>query len=80
MIQHMALTCNIDARGKRARLVIGVLVLVMGLALLLFWAIPVASPLAWIVAVICLVVGAFVMFEARAGWCAIRAMGIKTRL
>jgi hypothetical protein len=24
--------------------------------------------------------GAFSLFEARAGWCAVRALGIKTRL
>jgi uncharacterized membrane protein len=76
----MALTCNIDARGKRVRFVIGVVLLGTGVALLLLWAIPAGSSLAWIVTVICLVVGAFVLFEARAGWCAIRAIGIKTRL
>jgi uncharacterized membrane protein YccC len=76
----MALTYNIDARGKRARFIIGVVLLGAGVGLLLLWAIPAGSSLAWIVTVICLVVGAFVVFEARAGWCAIRAMGMKTRL
>lgn len=76
----MALTCNIDARGKRVRLIFGMLLLVAGMALMFLWAWPAATPLPWIVAVCCVVGGAFVVFEARSGWCAIRAMGIRTPL
>jgi hypothetical protein len=74
----MALTCNIDSRGKRARLIYGVLMVLLGAALIVFWAWPQGQIWKWIVSIACLGGGAFAMFEARAGWCAIRAMGIKT--
>lgn len=72
--------CNIDARGKRIRLLGGIVCLAVGLALIAlafahvapFWAL--AGP-----GLGCAAGGAFQVFEARAGWCALRAMGIKTR-
>jgi uncharacterized membrane protein HdeD (DUF308 family) len=70
--------CNIDARGKRVRLVNGIVTLVIGLVLLIAWALPERSVLAWAVTIVALAGGAFMIFEARAGWCAIRAMGFKT--
>jgi hypothetical protein len=76
----MALTCNIDAKGKRVRLIYGLVLLVVGIALIFLWAARAGSLLSWIIAVCCLMGGAFGVFEARAGWCAIRAMGIKTPL
>jgi hypothetical protein len=76
----MGLTCNIDARGKRVRLIFGALLLAAGIALMSLWAAPAATPLPWIVAVGCVAGGAFAVFEARSGWCAIRAMGIRTPL
>ncbi len=74
----MALTCNIDARGKAARLIYGIIMLVIGLAVMLGWAWSANSPLAWAITLFCLIGGAFGIFEARAGWCVVRAMGIKT--
>ena len=74
----MPLTCNIDARGKLARLVYGVVLLILGLVLLLAWAMPAGGFWAWAVTVACLLGGAFAIFEARAGWCVVRAMGFKT--
>lgn len=74
-----AMQCNIDARGKAVRLIYGLLMLVgaavvAGLVLgqvLVGWG--------WWVAVGALAAaGALGVFEARAGWCAVRAMGIKT--
>lgn len=75
----MPLTCNIDARGKRARLIYGVLMIILGIVLAAVWAWPDAQAWwKWLVVVACIVGGGFAVFEARAGWCVIRAMGIKT--
>jgi hypothetical protein len=72
--------CNIDARGKRVRLALGLLLLVLGLVLCVSWARPVGGALAWGVTAACLLGAAFLGYEARTGWCALRAMGIKTRV
>jgi len=76
----MALTCNIDSRGKVARLVWGVLLVVGGVALAGLWAWGSGSWVRWAASAVCVLGGAFAVFEARAGWCAIRAMGIRTPL
>jgi hypothetical protein len=77
---NMALQCNIDSRGKRARLISGIVMLTMALIVAGAWAWPARSALGWAVAAVLLTVGAFTIFEARAGWCALRAMGFKTRV
>ena len=61
------------------RLVNGIIGLVVGIALLLAWAWPRGGWVAWAVTVLVLIAGAFSIFEARAGWCVVRAMGFKTR-
>ena len=76
----MPLTCNIDSRGKLARLIYGILLIVLGLLLALFWAWPDGQAWKWIVTAACLLGGAFAVFEARAGWCVMRAIGFKTPL
>jgi hypothetical protein len=76
----MALTCNIDARGKRARLISGLLQLAAAVGVAGLWGWPTGSRLAWILASVLGIGGAFTVFEARAGWCVLRAMGIKTRI
>ena len=73
-----AMQCNIDARGKRVRLINGIVTAAVGFALLRVWALPTGSTLAWVVAAAAIAGGAFMIFEARAGWCALRAMGFKT--
>jgi hypothetical protein len=78
-MRHMALTCNIDARGKRMRLINGIILFLIGLGTAVFWAWP-GHLAAWVIAAVCLLLGAFCIFEARAGWCALRAMGIKTKM
>jgi hypothetical protein len=52
----------------------------VGAVCALVWAIPSGTALAWAVSIVLLVSSAFAMFEARAGWCAVRAMGFKTRV
>jgi hypothetical protein len=74
----VALACNIDARGKVARLRIGIGLAVIGLLLTLSWALPFGGVAAWLVSGAVLLAAAFSIFEARAGWCVARAMGFKT--
>lgn len=69
--------CNIDARGKALRLFGGVILAIVGVVLLFA-----GAGRAWslIAGFSCLFGGAFMIFEGAAGWCAIRAMGVKTKL
>ena len=76
----MALACNIDAKGKAVRLRMGLVLAFVGALCALVWAIPSGTVLAWTVSIVLLVSSAFAIFEARAGWCALRAMGFKTRV
>jgi hypothetical protein len=69
--------CNIDAKGKAIRLGYGVVMLIVGVALMIFWAHTYWS---WAISIAIAVGGAFAIFEARAGWCIVRAMGWKTPL
>ena len=74
----MALQCNINSKGKAARLISGILMIFVALALVLVWAIPTGRVLPWAVVAIIFVSGAFAVFEGWAGWCVVRAMGFKT--
>jgi len=74
----MRLTCNIDAKGKVVRLIYGILLTLAGLALAYGWAWRTGSLLGWTISILFLLGGAFAIFEARAGWCVMRAMGFKT--
>jgi len=74
----MALQCNIDSRGRVARLLYGILMLLAAVVAALVWAVPSGSGWAWVVTVVLAVAGVFGIFEARAGWCVVRAMGFKT--
>ena len=76
----MALACNIDARGKAVRLRFGFILLLVAVALAVLWALPTGSTLGWIVSAAVAAGGAFSLFEARAGWCALRALGVRTRV
>jgi uncharacterized membrane protein HdeD (DUF308 family) len=71
--------CNIDARGKRLRLISG-FVCATGGAVLVVLAFLLDRPF-WpmlLAGVALLAVGLFQLFEARKGWCAVRALGFKT--
>ena len=75
----MARTCNIGTKGRSVRLFLGAGVLlvagvVIALAVADIW--PHWS--AWLVAALCIAGGTFCIYEAKAGWCALRAMGIHT--
>ena len=77
---YMGLQCNIDARGKRARLISGIILLIVALIVAGAWAWPARSAVGWVIALLFLLAGAFSIFESAAGWCALRAMGFKTRM
>ena len=76
----MAMQCNIDARGKRVRFINGIIMIIIALILMAAWAWPGRSIWGWAVASILLLCGGFSIFESRKSWCALRAMGIKTRV
>ena len=74
----MALECNIDAAGKAARLRVGILACAGGLLLAVITAVGIAPSVLWWGALGSIVGGSFAVWEARAGWCIVRAMGFKT--
>ena len=76
----MALTCNIDSRGRAARLIWGLLLIALGGVLLVGWAWGTESWLRWVLSILSILAGGFAVFEARAGWCVVRALGMKTPL
>jgi hypothetical protein len=76
----MPLTCNINARGRAVRLVYGIVLIVAAIVVAALWARPTGSVWMWIISGASFVGGAFAVFEARAGWCVVRAMGFKTKM
>lgn len=78
----LGLACNIDRTGQRARGILGIaLVIVAGIAFALSAIIEGGGAVAALFVGIGLVLGgAFCLFEAANGWCAVRAMGFRTKL
>ena len=74
----MGFECNIDAAGKAARLRVGILACLGGLLLAAITAVGIVPSIAWWGVVGSIVGGSFAMWEARAGWCVVRALGFKT--
>ncbi|MAU74305.1 MAG: hypothetical protein ISR22_05150 [Candidatus Poseidoniaceae archaeon] len=74
----MALKCNIGAAGKAARLRVGLLGVAGGIGLALVTATGIVPSIAWWAALGSIAGGSFAIWEARAGWCVVRAMGFKT--
>ncbi len=73
------LTPNIDRRGRRARLVAGI-ILAVGGAGLVIGGLAASRTGLLIGGVVVLICGSFTIFEAANGWCLLRAMGIRTRI
>ncbi len=67
--------CNIDAKGKAVRLVIGLATMIAGIVILGIFG---TDPLPLGIASGCLLGGGFAVFEGWSGWCAVRALGFKT--
>ena len=73
--------CNIDQKGRLARLYTGIIAIVFGIALALMTYLSVIpATLGWLAVAGSIFGGAFAIFEARKGWCIVRAVGIKTPL
>ena len=72
--------CNIDARGIRMRRVGGWICFTLGLAGVALAMAGWFRPWLLYTSLGFCVVGLFSLYEARKGWCAVRAMGVKTRL
>ena len=77
----MALTCNIGAAGKAFRLKMGMASVFGGVVLGILVTLGVlSSPIFWLPVAGSIFGGAFSIWEARAGWCVVRAMGFKTAI
>ena len=75
------LACNIDARGRAARLQLGITGVVAGLVLApTFYVTGVDLGLVWLIPLGAIGGGGFAIFESWAGWCAVRAIGLKTSI
>ena len=74
----MPITCNIDTRGKNARFVLGAFVESIGLLLGVLWFLSRTPEWTIYLAAASWIMGMFILFEALVGWCAVRALGVKT--
>jgi|TARA_B100001113_G_scaffold239334_1_gene196776 uncharacterized membrane protein len=73
--------CNIDAKGRVVRFLTGILAILAGFVLAILIAQGTLSSETYgLVVAGSIVGGAFAMWEAREGWCVVRALGIKTPL
>jgi hypothetical protein len=73
--------CNIDTRGRRARLIGGIVSCAIAVALGIGAAvIPANRTVLTILAVVMAALGAFQIVEGAIGWCAVRAMGFHTKM
>ena len=66
-------SCNIDSRGRSARLLVGVILL--GLAAWLWWGLGDSF---WAIGL--LTFGLVALYEGLRGWCVLRAFGLRTPL
>ena len=73
--------CNIHARGKAIRLIVGVVILFVAAACAIgTWAGVVSGPIGITLAASLTVLGFLGVFEGWKGWCVLRALGFKTPL
>tara|TARA_B100000925_G_scaffold278095_1_gene246637 strand:+ start:509 stop:823 length:315 start_codon:yes stop_codon:yes gene_type:complete len=80
-LRNKSMECNIDQKGRLARLYTGIAAIVFGIALaLLTYLSVIPATLGWLAVAGSIFGGAFAIFEARKGWCIVRAVGIKTPL
>lgn len=73
-----SMQCNIDNRGRVARIITGLLTAVIGAGLIAAWQMGSAAPWGLWVGIGTILGGAFAIFEGVKGWCVMRAMGFKT--
>lgn len=71
--------CNIDGKGRVARLICGLLTLGAGVALMVLAGVgTLGGWWPWAVGAAAIAGGCFQVYEAWSGWCVMRAMGFKT--
>ena len=78
----MVLECNIDSKGRAMRLVAGLLALLGGAVaylIIMLEIMPVPESIGTVGVLAMVIGGAFAIFEAKAGWCVVRALGFRTR-
>ena len=75
----MKLACNLDQRGRQVRLVAGAIVDTCGMVLCVAGTFTGKTALL-IGGIVAIVAGGFMIFEGAVGWCALRALGVKTKL
>ncbi len=78
----MALECNIDSKGRAMRLIAGILAILGGAVayvILMLGIMPVPESIGTLGVLAMVAGGAFAIFEAKAGWCVVRALGFRTR-
>jgi hypothetical protein len=76
----MRMKCNIDEKGRVIRIAYGVILVLIGAILMIAALLRGGGWTTWMISIAALLLGAFAIFEGRAGWCVVRAMGIKTRI
>ncbi len=75
----MQRTCNIGAKGKFLRLSLGFMSMFAGISLLTLAHLDfIVWDKIFILGIISILGGLFSIWEAREGWCVVRAIGIKT--
>jgi len=71
--------CNIDAKGKLFRFTIGIFSILSGIIIISLFNFNIfISEEILIMGVFSIVGGLFSIWEAREGWCIVRAIGIRT--
>lgn len=71
--------CNIDQRGRRVRMMWGIAMLALAAAVVYCgWTGLIGPWWAGVTALVFAAAGIFGVYEARKGWCAVRALGFKT--
>ena len=71
--------CNIGTKGRTMRLILGVLTMLGGFILgISSYQEVINYPNIWLIVCALIGGGAFAIFEARKGWCIVRAAGFKT--
>ena len=77
----MPITCNIDSKGRKVRLIAGALTEGAGLMLLVLrWQGVLSDEWPWFVGGGLVAGGMFMVIEGSLCWCAVRALGVKTPL
>ena len=78
----MVFECNIDSKGRALRFFTGILAMLGGALaylILMMEVIPVPESIGTLGVLAMFIGGAFAIFEAKAGWCVVRALGFRTR-